>query len=272
MATMKESVFAELEANREHLASLRRSRAIVEGARMALCVAVPRMAVGLSAAQQRRDELQQAGRPTGATFERGREAAILVGLLLAAVAPALVFPSPRTGRPALDVGEGALWVGVVAMASIALLASQEPYRPRSKYLGVQTRGDARRVYLTFAIIWLVVLVYMLVSWEDALSDGITPYVGIVLFVLALAGMVTLWLRARQTDRTSAPSASAIAVDPVDDWWADAASRLSGREANLGEQSYAAALDAMESLGITRPADTRRLQRRSPALVWSGDSG
>ncbi|MCC2033602.1 hypothetical protein [Microbacterium allomyrinae] len=269
---MKESVFAELEANRGTLASLRRSRAIVEGSRLALCVAVPRMAVGLSAAEHRRDELRAADGPTGAAFESGREAAILVGLLFAIIAPALVFPSPRTGRPALDVGQGALWVGLVAIVGIALLASQESYRPRSKYLGVQTRGDARRVYLTLAIIWLIVLVYMIASWEDALSDGILPYIGVALFALALGGMIVLWLRARRTDRTSAPSATAIATDPVDDWWANAASRMSGREATLAEQSYAAALDGMERLAITRPADTRRLQRRSPVLVWAGDSG
>jgi hypothetical protein len=197
---------------------------------------------------------------------------ILLGLLLAMIAPALVFPSPRTGRPALDIGEGALWVGLVAMMSIVLLASQESYRPRSKYLGVQTRGDARRVYLTLAIVWLVVLVYMIASWEDALSAGILPYIGVVLFVLALAGMITLWLRARRTDRTTAPSPTAIAVDPVDDWWAGAASRLSGREVALAEQSYAATLEALERLGITRPADTRRLRRRNPVLVWAGDSG
>ncbi len=272
MSQLKQAVFAELDARRDTLSALRRPRAIVEASRLALCVAVPRMGVGLAAAQQQRDEHRAAGRPTAAMFDRRREAIILVGLLLAAIAAALVFPSPRTGRPALDVGEGAIWLGVVAAASVVLLASQEAYRPRSKYLGVQTRGDARRVYLTLAIIWLVVLVYVLASWSEVPLGEVLPYIGVGLFVLSLGGMVVLWLRARRTDRTTPPAATAIATDPVDEWWASAPLRMSDREAVLAKQSYAAALEAMERLGVTRPADTRRLRRRSPALVWAGDSG
>ena len=124
MSQLKQAVFAELDARRDTLSALRRPRAIVEASRLALCVAVPRMGVGLAAAQQQRDEHRAAGRPTAAMFDRRREAIILVGLLLAAIAAALVFPSPRTGRPALDVGEGAIWLGVVAAASVVLLASQ----------------------------------------------------------------------------------------------------------------------------------------------------
>lgn len=272
MATVKQSVLAAIEAERDRLASLKRSRAIVEGSRIALCVAVPRMAAGLDAAEHQREAMVTAGRRVTAEFVRWREVVICVGVLLAISAVAFIFPSPRNGRPAFDVGEGALWVGLFAIAAVALLASQESYRPRSYFLGVQTRGDARRVYLFFAVLWLVAAVYMLVFWSDVPSGAVLPYVGLVLLIAAIVGMTVLWWRARSSDRTTAPAETATAVDPVDEWWQGVALRLSSREQSQAENSYTAALEALEAVGITRPADTRRLKRRNPALVWAGDSG
>lgn len=251
----------------------------MEAARLGVVVAVPRLRAELDAIASQRGA---APATPHTSWRSPREIVFISGFLLAIISPALVLPSPRNGRPALGVDTAALWVGVVAAVAIIIFATLEPRRRDSIFIGAHTR-NAPRLYLFFAVLWAAVFAYILGNWGEVNRfEPQLPTTGLVLLGLSVVGMAVLWFLARRRDRASREDPAVAAkdewgktdaeADPVTQWWTAMPLRLSPAERGAADRSYRVVIDVLESEGIIRPADARRLGNRKPPQVWRGEAG
>jgi len=248
--------------------------AVVDASRGAFVVAVPRLKGELDRAEGARAALPQLKDAGG--LPRWREVVLVVAFLVGVVAVSFILPSPRNGRVAIDVDAGALWVGVLAVVSLVGLVSQERTRPRSKYFGSRTRNGFR-MYLFLAVLWAVALAFIVINWDEV--DDYEPWgpiAGVCLLAAAILGAIALAVYARRADRDALGSPEFIhatepVVDPVEQWWAGVALKLSPAERGSADKSYDVVLTVLEEKRIIRPQDARRLRRKKPPVVWAGDA-
>jgi hypothetical protein len=273
MADLESTVRAEIDRRSTELAGVKRLDAVVEASRQALLAAVPRMTASLDSATANRAELPL--RPAGP--RRGHTTLVVLVAIFGALVPAMVLPSPRNGRPALDVDQGAIWVGVWAVAAFVCSVVISRDQLASKYLNPRGRGS--RLFIAFAVIWALTLVYILFNWDDVdRYEPLVPIIGMVMLVLSIVGVLVLWVRARRVEREYWAGVAdaggvdpAVWVDPVAEWWANVARQLSPAERGAGDKSYELTLTVLEERGIIRAQDARRLRRKNPPVVWAGDA-
>lgn len=273
MPDLESAVRAEIDRRSGELAGQKRLVAVVDAARQALLVTVPRLQPGLAAATERQAQLP----PRPADTSRGHTTLAVFALLFGAFAPAMVLPSPRTGRTVIDIDQGAIWTGIWAVASLVCFTLLARRQLTSKYLNPRVKGS--RIFLVFAVIWIVTLVYIFFNWDEVdMWEPFLPILGTVMLVLAIIGMFVLWVRARRVEKrywaelaeSGGPDPAAIG-DPVAEWWGGVASQLTPAERTAGDQSYSVALRALEERGIIRARDAARLRRKNPPVVWAGDA-
>lgn len=279
MSDLTTDVGADLAARLPELRTRKRLDAVVEAARAALLVAVPRLRGEYDSLARRRGATTPvSSSPTWGT----RDTVTVVALLLSLLAAGLVLPSPRNGRPALGVDNAALWVGLSAIAAFALFAALERGRRDTLLLGAHTRG-AWRLFLVVAVVWAGVFAYMLASWDDVdRFEPQLPTVGLVLLAVSVVGIAGLAVIARRRDRVAlldpAVAAkdewgvSAADADPVVEWWTALPTKLAPAERSVADRSYGTTIDVLEREGIIRAGDARRLRRKNPSVVWRGDAG
>ncbi|MFD4959690.1 hypothetical protein [Microbacterium sp. NPDC058389] len=273
MPDLESTVRAEIDRRSPELTKAKRLDAVVDASRQALLAVVPRLQPGLAAATARQAELP----PRPADTSRGHVTLVVFALLFGAFAPAMVLPSPRNGRPVIDVDQGALWVGIWAVASLVCFALLSRRQLTSKYLNPRVKGS--RIFIVFAVIWIVTLVYILFNWDEVdMWEPFLPILGTVMLVLSIVGMIVLWVRAKGVEkRYWAEVAAAGGVDPaaegdpVAEWWAGVAAQLTPAERGAGDTSYGVTLRALEERGIIRAQDAARLRRKNPPVVWAGDA-
>ena len=272
MADLETTVRAELDRRSADLAGRKRLDAVVDASRQALLAAVPRLQPALEVATARQAELP----PRAPVTSRGHTTLMVFALIFGALVPAMVFPSPRADT-VLGVDQAAIWVGIWAAAGLICFALLARRQLTSKYL--HPRGHGSRIFLVFAIIWLLTLAFMLSNWDEVdMWEPLLPVLGTVMLVISILGMVVLWVRARRvekqyrTDVAAAGGVDPAAVgEPVAEWWAGVAGQLSAEERAAGDASYRVTLRLLEERGIIRAQDGARLRRKSPPVVWAGDA-
>ncbi|MBD3943963.1 hypothetical protein IF188_19915 [Microbacterium sp. NEAU-LLC] len=246
------------------------TEAVVSASRRALLVAVPRLQDELDAATAAQAGLSLPVAPTRPPG-RAHNVLVIVALLLGMLAPAMVLPA-RNGT-AFDVGDGAIWMGGWALASVICFALAARDQLRSKYLNPRVNGS--RAFILFAAIWAVTLVYAVTHWGDVdRYEPLVPIIGTVLLAASTIGMVVLWTHARQVERDyqaqeSARAESGEPRDPLKKWWSNVAGRLTPGERGAADRSYRFALAALVDDRIIVAGDAQRLKRRKPPSVWAG---
>ncbi|GAA5202977.1 hypothetical protein [Microbacterium jejuense] len=248
------------------------SDAVVAASRRALLVAVPRLRPELDAATAAQAELPGAGdRPRRP--RRGHSTLVVLALLFGAFAPAMVLPSPRNGRSAFDVGDGAIWMGVWAAASLICFALAARDQLRSKYLNPRVKGA--RIFIFYAVVWAATLVFTVFHWDDVdRYEPLVPIIGAVILGASIIGIVVLWTHARQVERDhwaqeAVRATSGTPKDPVKKWWSNVSRRLTPGERGDGDRSYRFALAALVDDRIISTTDAQRLKRKQPPTVWAG---
>ncbi|WP_203582275.1 hypothetical protein [Microbacterium hibisci] len=278
MADLTADIGAELRTRLPDLRSHKKLDAVVAASRAAVLVAVPRLRGEHDAVVARRGPARP-GRPSLWT---PREVLALAALLTGFIAAALVLPSPRNGRPALGVDNAALWVGVLAAATLIVFALLEPGRRDSLLFGAHTR-NAPKMYIFLAVLWALVFAYMLANWDDVDRwEPALPTTGLVLLGASIVGIAVLAVVARRHDKAALAEPDVAAkddwgrsakdADPVEEWWVALPAKLSPAERGAADRSYRAALDVLEREQLIRPADGKRLRRKNPPVVWRGDAG
>ena len=273
MSDLEDGVRADVGRRSAALERMKPLGAVVDASRGAFVVAVPRLRGELDRAEAHRSEMPQRGADP---VPRWREVVLIVAFVLGIVAVSFILPSPRNGRVAVDVDAGALWVGLFAAVSVAGLVSQERARPRSKYFGARG-GNGFRMYLFLAVLWAVALVFIVISWDEVDEyEPLGPIVGACLLAASILGVIALAVYARRADRAVLASpefvqATEPVVDPVEQWWAAVAMKLSPAERGAADKSYDVVLTVLEEKRIIRPQDARRLRRKKPPVVWAGDA-
>ncbi|GEM_PF-5820843 len=273
MPDLESTVRAEIDRRSSELTKAKRLDAVVEASRQSLLAVVPRLEPGLAAATAKRAELP----PRPADTSRGHVTLVVFAMLFGLFAPAMVLPSPRNGRPAIDVDQGALWVGIWAVASLVCFAVLSRRQLTSKYLNPRVKGS--RIFIVFAVIWILTLVYILFNWDEVdMWEPFLPILGTVLLVLSIIGIIVLWVRAKGVEKrywaevaAAGGVDQAAAGDPVAEWWADVPRQLTPAERNDGDNSYGITLRVLEEQGIIRAQDAARLRRKNPPVVWAGDA-
>lgn len=279
MGDLNADVSAHLRTRLSDLRGHRRLDAVVEAARTAVLVAVPRLrGVQESLVQNNRGDERGAPRARWGA----RDTATVFALLLGLLAAGLVLPSPRNGRPALSVDDAALWVGLSAIASLAIFSLLERGRLTTFLLGAHTRGAAR-LYVAFGIVWTVIFAYVVGNWDQVNRfEPERAMGGLVLLGAAVAGIAALAVVARRRDRVALADPltaakdewgrSAADIDPLQEWWTALPRTLTPAERRAADRSYAVTIDVLEREGILRSRDARRLRRKNPSAVWRGDAG
>lgn len=270
MNAREADVRAELRDRLGALRRVKRADAVVEAARAAVLAVVPRLRAGLESATRRRAELP----PREPTVSRTHDVMTVTAILLGILSPAMVLPS-RNGDGAFDVGDGAIWAGGFAAASLIWLVIVDSDRVNSKYLGARS-GNARRLYVFFAILWAFVFVSMIVQWDETNRyEQEVPIFALVLLAVSSLGALVLAWRSRRADRAHLAAHGEEdepdRLDPVDDWWATMARTLSPAERGAGDTSYRIALEVLVEERVIRERDARRLRRKKPPVVWAGDA-
>lgn len=277
MTDLGSEVDTELMSQLSELRTRKKLDAVVEAARAAVVVAVPRLRSQYTALSERHG----AASPQRPSLWSARSVITVSAFLLGVVAAGIALPSPRDGRPALGVDDASIWVGVLAAVTVLVSALLESGRRDCPMMGAHTR-NAPRLYLFLAILWTLVLAYMIGNWDDVNSfEPELPITGLVLLGCAIIGIAVLAVIARRHDRVALSDPAVAAKDEwgviagddsVGEWWAKLPSALSPVERGAANRSYAVTIDVLERERVIRPRDARRLRRKNPSVVWRGDAG
>lgn len=173
--------------------------AVEDAWRVAVLVADPHLRTGherarldaVVAANLRRDPGARALRPTVTSHRM----ALVLAFVLAAVAAALVLSS----RGGLTLQAALLPAGLCASASLAFLVWLEPRRENGSLWG--SRVPAVLILLCAGLWLLAGAVALTARWGEI--DAQHPFAattGLALLVIATAGGILLWWRARRADR------------------------------------------------------------------------
>ncbi|WP_169580735.1 MULTISPECIES: hypothetical protein [Microbacterium] len=246
-------------------ADMRADAAVREASRIALFTAVPEMERSHDTVR-RGDALRAPARAAdngGRVATRTHEVFFIVALVLGLVVPALVALSPRSGDSALSLDAGTLPAGLCALATLGLFAWLEPYR---RSIGLFGHGAPPRLYLVYGIVWLLLVAsIVLLRWDEVDEPG-SVIVGLVMMVIAAAGTVPLWLRARRSDRPA--TARPVADEPdMTEWWRGADASLTPQERTDVDRAYRTAIERLREQSVISAAEADAAVRRGAREQW-----
>lgn len=203
----------------------------------------------------------------------------LVAFLLGAVAIGLIALHPRGGGPALQLQDGALISGVLAVLSVALMWWLEPVRAGFSVGGLEVPA---RSHLFFALLWLGFATSVVVfRWPELdRHDLVVPLVGLLLMVSAGVAAGVLWRRAVKADRARPfygvaslthdliDQADAPAVlDELDGWWARTVPPVLAANQQQVEQARVVVISAVGAMMLIPDREVRDALRKPPPKSW-----
>ncbi|MDY0910326.1 hypothetical protein [Microbacterium sp. CFBP9034] len=267
--------------------------AVEDAARVALLVAVPQAQRSRQFIRQqaitelnaaREGSLRERAATVGGPQVPGtlQKVLVVVALLLALAGPALVLGVAGGRRNAFDVQDGALWTGLLELASVALFAWLARFRHGSP--GRSVTDVPSRLYLFFGILWLglVALILLFRRGEIDMYEPLLPFLGIALMVLAGIGALLLWRRERAVDKRlglhGVDSGARLVVDDdqpalwraLDDWWRAAPTWLTPEEKSDVSAAFASALAVLHEKGAISSAEAAGAGAVPPWSIWRED--